>query len=161
MISVLTGNPVSGIIAIIVAYVFVSTFLRWYQLRQFNGPPFAWLSALWMTRKILTMQSHQEFLNISKTYGRSHTISNSLRCVKRGLTCCQLGNLCRIGPNDLLTDDPEVALYMGKAKSKYRKSDYYDGLEVDPAAKTILLERDNVRHAKLRSQMAPGVRNHF
>lgn len=46
---------------------------------------------------------------------------------------------------------------MGRARSGYTKSDWYDGLELDPGAKTIVLERNDVRHDKLRSMMAFGV----
>lgn len=50
---------------------------------------------------------------------------------------------------------------MGRARSGYTKSDWYDGLELDPGAKTIVLERNDVRNDvrndKLRSMMAFGV----
>jgi hypothetical protein len=46
---------------------------------------------------------------------------------------------------------------MGRVRSGYKKSDWYDGLEVDPSARTIVLETNDVRHDKLRAMMAAGV----
>lgn len=48
-------------------------------------------------------------------------------------------------------------IYMNKARSPYKRSDYYDGMQVDPSARTLVLELDDVRHDKLRAIMAPGV----
>jgi hypothetical protein len=66
-----------------------------------------------------------------------------------------LGSLVRIGPNDLITSDPEILKTMGAPRSPYRRSDWYKALRVD--RENILSERDEDRHAKLRNKMAAGV----
>jgi hypothetical protein len=47
----------------------------------------------------------------------------------------------------------------GIVRSGWTKSDFYDGLQIDPVAGTIEFEKNNVRHDKLRSMMAVGVRD--
>jgi hypothetical protein len=65
------------------------------------------------------------------------------------------GSLIRIGPNDLVTSDPEILRKTGAPRSPYRRSDWYQALRVD--RENILSERDEDRHAKLRNKMAAGV----
>jgi hypothetical protein len=71
-----------------------------------------------------------------------------------------VGDLARIGPRTLLTNQPSMFIYMNRARSPYKRSDYYDGMQIDPSARTLVLELDDVRHDKLRAIMAPGVRPH-
>ncbi|TID26691.1 cytochrome p450 [Venturia nashicola] len=43
---------------------------------------------------------------------------------------------------------------MGKVRSEFAKSEFYDGLEVDPGTRTIVLETNVVGHDRLRSMIA-------
>lgn len=64
----------------------------------------------------------------------------------------------RIGPNDLLTNDPETIRKMNAARSNYLRSEWYDSMALDPNLHNILSEKSMTRHDNLRSQMAAGVR---
>ncbi|EFQ29169.1 pisatin demethylase [Colletotrichum graminicola] len=67
-----------------------------------------------------------------------------------------VGSLARIGPNDLLDDDPELLKRMLAVRSEYRRSDWYDAMRFNPAKNNILSSRNEDDHSKLRSKMAAG-----
>lgn len=69
----------------------------------------------------------------------------------------QKGSLARIGPNDLLNDDPALMRRMLGVRSEYRRSDWYNGMRFNPSRDNVLSCRDEDEHTKLRSKMAAGV----
>lgn len=71
---------------------------------------------------------------------------------------CVLGHIARIGPNTLVTDDPEVVKRMWAVRSKYKKGDFYDAVRFDPSRDNIISMRDDEKHNILRAKMAAGVR---
>jgi hypothetical protein len=69
-----------------------------------------------------------------------------------------LGSVARIGPNDLLTNDPEILRRMhNSVRTQYTRSDFYKAARMDPDRVNIAAERDDKRHTKQRMKMAPGV----
>ncbi|RDW80147.1 hypothetical protein BP6252_04785 [Coleophoma cylindrospora] len=70
--------------------------------------------------------------------------------------CEKYGSIVRIGPNELMTSDPDVLRRMLNTKSPYRRSNWYDALRIDPSHDNVLSERDNEKHNVLRSKMAAG-----
>lgn len=68
-----------------------------------------------------------------------------------------IGSLARIGPNDLITSDPEVLRKMNAVRSPYRRSNWYVGMRLDPNRENVESERDEEKHALLRAKMAAGV----
>ena len=69
-----------------------------------------------------------------------------------------LGPLARIGPNHLVTDDVDMLRHMSAARSVYTRSDWYDGMKLDPTVNNVISERNDQRHTALRAKMAAGVR---
>ena len=67
------------------------------------------------------------------------------------------GPLVRIGPNNLITDDPEVWRKMSAVRSPYRRSIWYDGLRLEHDYFNVVSERDESRHNDLRAKMGAGV----
>lgn len=67
------------------------------------------------------------------------------------------GSIARVGPNDLITSDPDLMKRMLNVRTPYKRSDWYDGMRLDPAKDNVLSMRDDDLHFKLRSKMAAGV----
>jgi hypothetical protein len=68
------------------------------------------------------------------------------------------GSLARIGPNDLVTNDPALMRRMLAVRSPYRRSDWYVGMRFDPTRDNVESQKDEEKHAELRSKIAAGVR---
>lgn len=82
----------------------------------------------------------------------------------------------RIGPNELVTDDPEVLRKMMAVRSRYTRGPCeedlaihngfycslhisgYSAMRFDPTRDNLLSMQDEDAHAKLRGKMAAGVR---
>lgn len=75
-----------------------------------------------------------------------------------GLMMWIVGGLARVGPNFLVTNDPNQMRKMLAARSPYLRSDWYVGMKFDPSRENITSERNEKKHADLRSKMALGVR---
>ncbi|KKY36053.1 putative benzoate 4-monooxygenase cytochrome p450 [Diaporthe ampelina] len=67
-----------------------------------------------------------------------------------------VGHVARVGPNTLVTDDPEVVKRMWAVRSRYKKGDFYDAVRFDPTRDNIISTRDDERHNELRAKMAAG-----
>lgn len=66
------------------------------------------------------------------------------------------GSIARIGPNLLLTSDPDLLKQMLTVRTNYQRGDWYDAVQFNPGHHNILTQRDNTEHNKLRSKMAAG-----
>ena len=67
------------------------------------------------------------------------------------------GPLARIGPNTLITDDPDIVRHMSSARSPYTRSGWYEGVRVDPYVDNVMSTMDVAVHDKIRAKMAGGV----
>lgn len=101
----LTCNPSTLIVLpcalLALAYV-TSTALQWYRLRKVPGPWLASVSSLWIVRVVARGQS-TPFAKLREKYGP----------------------LVRVGPNLLLTDQPDILRRMSAARSSYGKDGEY------------------------------------
>ncbi|OAP64768.1 hypothetical protein AYL99_00740 [Fonsecaea erecta] len=66
------------------------------------------------------------------------------------------GSPARIGPNMIMTDDPEFVRVMTAPRSPFRRGHWYKGMKIDPRINNLLSEQDERRHAELRAKMMPG-----
>lgn len=112
-----------------------------------------------MVRKQIGGRMHLDLGEVSEKYGM---ISSEIGpWVVRVSLCSKLisltGSLARIGPNELLTDDPEILRRMATVRSPYTRSDWYDVMRLDPNRENVLSVRDENKHAELRAKMAAGV----
>ena len=67
------------------------------------------------------------------------------------------GPIVRIGPNELVTNDVETWRKVMNVRTAYTRSNWFDSLQLKPGCDNIVSQRDNAKHAALRSKMAPGV----
>ncbi|KAK6956791.1 hypothetical protein Daesc_002071 [Daldinia eschscholtzii] len=122
------------LVTLAVSYYVLSTAYLWYRLRHVPGPFFASLSYIWLARQALNGTQLEAFGSASRKYG----------------------SLVRVGPNELLTDDPEVVKRMSSAKSKYWRSDWYSGSRFNPYYPTMFITLDPAAHDKIKTRMSPG-----
>jgi hypothetical protein len=63
----------------------------------------------------------------------------------------------RIGPNELVTDDPILHRKMNAVRSSYIRGEWYESLRLDPERDSLISLRDEDAHTTLRNKMAAGV----
>ena len=68
------------------------------------------------------------------------------------------GSLFRVGPNELVSNDPEVWRKILGVRIQYRRSDWFECIRFDPDRHNIVTERNNKAHSKLRSKLTADVR---
>ncbi|KAI9659587.1 MAG: hypothetical protein M1831_003668 [Alyxoria varia] len=66
----------------------------------------------------------------------------------------KLGPLARIGPNHVITNDPEVTRKILAVRSRYRRARWFDAMSIDPHIRNIISEKDSEKHNQLRSKLA-------
>ncbi|KAJ1323964.1 benzoate 4-monooxygenase [Microdochium nivale] len=127
------------LIAILGALTIAATiwsYLRtWRRLRHIPGPPLAPFTYLWLLRKV-TLSGKQ---------------ATAINAVSE-----QYGPLARIGPNDVLTSDPEVIRRMNAARSMYVRSDWYRALSLDPYHDSLSSIRDTKEHDRMKAKLSFG-----
>ncbi|CZR54663.1 related to pisatin demethylase (cytochrome P450) [Phialocephala subalpina] len=109
-------------------------FSAWYRLRHIKGPWSAGFSKLWLLRHVGGPTMHTDLAEV----------------------CSKYGSLARIGPNDLVTSNPEVLRRILGVRSAYVRSDFYDGMRTEPGIDSVLSQRDDEKHNTLRTKMAAG-----
>jgi hypothetical protein len=68
-----------------------------------------------------------------------------------------LGPVARIGPNNVITDDPDTTRHILAARSGYVRGPWFDSVRIDPNIPNIVSERDIKKHSKIRAKLAPSV----
>lgn len=119
------------------AYV-ISSVLAWRRLRHFNGPFSSSFSYLWLIRAEGSGAMGERFSEAETRYGRGP------------------GSTIRVGPNELLTSDPDVIRRTGAARSRYTRSGWYRLISVDPYNPAMINTMDTAAHDRLKAQTAPG-----
>ncbi|CAD6446130.1 eb34554e-537a-4da1-8134-b00c23a8627e [Sclerotinia trifoliorum] len=107
---------------------------RYFHLQQFKGPVLAGFSSLWLVRTYATGNAAQKFLQLNKQYGK----------------------LARIGPNNLITDDPEINFRILGTHSPYRRGNWFDSLRFHPHFTSIASETSPEKHDALRWKVSAG-----
>ncbi|KAK3317154.1 cytochrome P450 [Cercophora scortea] len=135
LIAALRGPQMLPFIGIsLVIYLITSYLAAWHRLRHFPGPALGSFSYLWMFRAG-TSGLQSERYNLNKQYN---------------------SNLIRIGPNDLITDDPEIIRRMNGARSSYGRSSWYDAMKMDPYGHCLFDLTDTAAHDRLKARLAFG-----
>ncbi|KAB2573396.1 Pisatin demethylase [Lasiodiplodia theobromae] len=107
---------------------------RFFHLNVFQGPSWAAYTRLWLCKTLASGSSAQIFVDVNKKYGP----------------------VARIGPNNLVTDDPEFVRRILAARSHYTRGPWFDSIKIDPHVSNIVSERHPGRHNHLRYQMSAG-----
>ncbi|KAF7538220.1 hypothetical protein G7Z17_g12677 [Cylindrodendrum hubeiense] len=123
-----------SLVGVLILWTVFSIWRQYTRLSHFKGPLLASLSKWWLIKTVGNGRAYLDFWEINKKYG----------------------SIARVGPNDLITSDPDFMKHILGVRTEYRRSDWYDGMRFDPASNNILSWRDEDEHFKLRSKMAAG-----
>jgi hypothetical protein len=119
-------------------YYITSSFLAWRRLHEFNGPFLSHFSYLWLMRTLGSGSMGERFAAASQQYGSGPS------------------STIRIGPNELITSDPEVIRRMSAARSRYTRSSWYRLNTIDRYEDSMFSTLDTAAHDRLKAQTAPG-----
>ncbi|KAI1082349.1 BcABA1, cytochrome P450 monooxygenase [Whalleya microplaca] len=119
-------------LASLVTWYVVSSFISWYRLSHVKGPFLASFSWLWLFRVSYSGTYAQVTRDLSKKYG----------------------HLVRVGPNMLLTDEPEVIRKMASTQSKAWKDSWYEATRWDPYHKIMFNLLDPESHDKIKAKIS-------
>ncbi|KIW94721.1 uncharacterized protein Z519_04698 [Cladophialophora bantiana CBS 173.52] len=118
------------IVAGAISYL-VGAYRSYQRLSHFKGPPLAAFTSLWLA---------SQAINARMPTAQKEALG-------------KYGSPARIGPSLLVTDDPELLRHMSAPRSRWTRSSWYDGMKLDPRVNNIFSERDERRHAEMRSKM--------
>ncbi|RBQ67894.1 hypothetical protein FVER14953_13512 [Fusarium verticillioides] len=128
----LDGRAAALVGVVFVVWYVVSTIRQWAHLRHFKGPAIAGFSQLWLISRVGGGRTHLDLWE----------------------TCKKYGDIVRVGPNDLITSDPDLMKHMLNVRTRYKRSSWYDAMRLDPTKDNVLSQRDDDLHASTRSKMA-------
>ncbi|KAK5651583.1 hypothetical protein OQA88_11856 [Cercophora sp. LCS_1] len=132
---VLTQLPTVALLAgLVVAGYAVYSIYVWYRLSHVPGPFWAGFSKYWMVKEALKGRQPISFEETIKRYG----------------------TIARVGPNELITDDPELLRKTMAVRSPYKRGPWYTAMRFDPERDNLFTMRDEDAHSKLRAKMAFG-----
>lgn len=120
----------------VVVYVLLSRFLTWFRLRKFPGPPLAALSHVWLARANYSGKALEYYMGAREKYGAPA--------------------LLRVGPDTLMTDNPDVVRQMNTARAGYARSQWYDSFRLDPYVHNMFSSRDLSYHDDIKSRTSFG-----
>ncbi|KAH7012167.1 cytochrome P450 [Microdochium trichocladiopsis] len=106
---------------------------RWWRLSHIPGPRLASLSHLWIAGHLIRGDSVDAMTKLTA-----------------------YGPLARIGPNYVLTSDPEDLDRMSRARSPYNRHEWYLGGKFDPEHDNILTILDKNGHDAHKKRLADG-----
>lgn len=131
-LSSLRGTTLLGLVfAIAIFWLFVSTFKAWYRLSHVPGPFLASFSSLWIVKQVLKGRIAQGLLGLQEH-----------------------GRLVRVGPNYLLTDDPETLRQISAARSQYNRDEWWVSLSLTPGSTNLATILEAEPHDKVKAKMA-------
>ncbi|EXJ89425.1 hypothetical protein A1O3_02492 [Capronia epimyces CBS 606.96] len=123
-----------GMVVLAVCRLLLTVRTRFFHLSSIPGPWWAAYTRLWLCKTIASGDSAKIFTDINKRYGP----------------------LARIGPNHLITDDPDVTRRILAARSHYTRGPWFDAIKIDPHVPNIVSERHTGKHNHLRHRMSAG-----
>lgn len=121
-------------LGLLVSYFTLSTIYSWYRLRHIPGPLLASISYFWQLRAGMSGRRAELYRDVNKKYG----------------------SLARIGPNELLTNDPKLIMHMSAARATFTRSTWYAAFKFHPYIDNIANLIDTGAHDRLRAKLAPG-----
>ncbi|TAQ85207.1 hypothetical protein B7494_g6468 [Chlorociboria aeruginascens] len=109
-------------------------YVVWRRLKHIPGPFSASTSKLWMLHHTLAGQLPFALKAVSDKYGK----------------------LVRVGPNQVVTSDPEVLHKIWAARSPYQRGDFYKAMKIDSSRDNLLSLTHDARHTELKAKLALG-----
>ncbi|KUI69973.1 Pisatin demethylase [Cytospora mali] len=98
------------------------------------GPRLARWSRLWIAKALASGRSHEIWTEVNAKFGP----------------------VARIGPNHVITDDPDIIRRILTVRSGYVRGPWFDSIRIDPHIPNIVSERDVKRHSSIRAKLAPS-----
>lgn len=123
-------NQIGLVGVVFVLWYVASSLASWYRLRHIPGPRLASFSYLWVMSKVLRGRG-TEYEQLSK-----------------------YGSLVRIGPNYIVTDDPNVVRQVNGARSLANRDEWYAATKLDPDQNNMLSFLAIGPHDKIKSKAA-------
>lgn len=136
LLSVVQGPyalPILGLT--IVSYILVLTILTYRRLSHFPGPLLAHFSPLFMLKIWLSGHHADGYSRLNQQYNSP---------------------LVRIGPTDLITDDPTIIKRMNGARSSWGRSTWYRAMTLNPRGGSLFDEPDTKAHDLFKARLAFG-----
>lgn len=131
-LSSLRGSTLVGlVVTIAISWFFISTFKAWYRLSHVPGPFIASFSSLWIVKQLLKARTAPALLGLQEH-----------------------GRLVRVGPNYLLTDDPETLRQISTARSQYNRDEWWVSLSLTPGSSNLATILEAEPHDKVKAKMA-------
>jgi hypothetical protein len=124
-------------------------FWIWYRLSHVPGPLSASLWKGWMLRHTLSGRMNLELKKVCDQYGE---LPAPFEAAANGT-----GSLARVGPNELVTCDPDILRRVWVVRSQYRRGAFFEAVKLDPTRDNLISLRDDAAHAELKAKMAMGV----
>ncbi|KAK3324928.1 cytochrome P450 [Apodospora peruviana] len=119
----------------LVAYYILSSIIAWYRLRHFKGPFLASFSYLWLAKTTTSGTAWKTYFDLQEKHNEP---------------------LVRIGPDFLMTNEPEIIRRMNAARSPYRKDPWYHSFKIGPYDHNMLSTTDETVHADLKAKVTPA-----
>ncbi|KAF2640930.1 benzoate 4-monooxygenase cytochrome-like protein P450 [Massarina eburnea CBS 473.64] len=113
----------------------VSKYKTYKRLSQFKGPFSTGWSEIWHIRAIMSYRSHECYREATDKYG----------------------SITRVGPNDLVTNSPDLLCHMSAVRSPYTRTPWYSrATRAEPGRDHLFSLTDEETHTKRRQKMASG-----
>lgn len=130
----ITGVSLLALVAAIVSSCyFITAVISWHRLRHFRGPFLASFSYFWLFRAAVSGKAYKIHLAARKHYG---------------------SGLVRIGPDVLITDDPQILQQINGVRAGYTKDSWYAVMRLDPYVHSMISTRDVAFHDDEKSRAA-------
>ncbi|KAJ5092657.1 cytochrome P450 [Penicillium alfredii] len=123
-----------AVFALVALYVITSA-LSWYRLRKFPVP--SWLahfSYVWLGRTTYGGKQYWAHRELHRKYGP----------------------LVRIGPNEIMTDDPDIIRGMSSVRSTFTRGEWYLTGRFNPYYDNLFTVLDNHGHKQARARLFAG-----
>ncbi|KAK0609885.1 pisatin demethylase [Bombardia bombarda] len=127
-------TAISVAILTLAVWVIVSTLRQYYRLRHIPGPRIAGFSKWWLLRNEMSGRMPFACYDVTEKYG----------------------SIARIGPNELVTSEPDLMRQMLTVRTRYKRSKWYYAMRFDPSKDNVLSTIDDAKHTALRAKMAAG-----
>ena len=115
-------------------WIIANAFQSYRRLSHIPGPALAAFSRLWLLWGHLGTRIHLDYFEANLKYGP----------------------LVRVGPNQLVTSDPELIRRINAPRSPYRRGQWYAGSRLKPGVDNVFSEQREEKHDELRKKMAAG-----
>ncbi|KAF4339672.1 pisatin demethylase [Fusarium beomiforme] len=112
----------------------LSSVYAWYRLRHIPGPFFGKFTYLWVAYLTITGKQHHHLVDLNRKYGP----------------------LVRVGPNEVLVDNPDLIRKVSSTRNTYTRGNWYLGGKFNPYHDTMFQIIDPVKHNAVKAKLSPA-----